>query len=650
MPVAKGFERYLAMQPQQPTGQQPQQQSQAPQDNGNFWSHLIPTAGGIGGAAGGAALGASLGSIVPGIGTVIGGLAGGVLGGAFGGGAGKVAENSVEGNKNLLQGVGQEALLSGAFSAPPLRLLRGLGSVGKVAIGGGKAIGSELAGQTAKQAFEKGFTSPGVLSKAGATLRGEARGVGIGDKVAGQGQLLPSEQAVMNKFLENNVKVKGLTAAKQLSSLEKYIADRNTQLTKAIDQSNRALTTTEKNAIAKNLGNTFKNDIYAATPRQQALLSDLATRIGQTKDIKSLDALRKGLDQQINFARNPNSAEPGMEQIFRMARKELTDAVSGRVVASKSLKSDLSNALKAQDLLLNKASGSGGFARASTSGNGMIPIPLRVTQSLQTLAGKGLGKLGGKEGMGFGIGATSARLGAGNALGAAANTIGSSPTLDQALMQQSGQPQDNSLFSQQISQSGQSPQSLFDQQISGQSGQTGQQQATQDPYPQANLLQDIQRDPKNADKYVAYYKSVQTALGGGSTAPKLNASQIQQANNANSALTDIRSIASMLQSDPNVILKDAVPGGSIARGITGTTDYQAAKQNVVDVLTRLRSGAAISANEEKLYKSLLPSLGDSPQSANNKLQRLQSLLLSFANPQAAQPDLTNALIQQQGGQ
>jgi len=624
-----GFSRGLIEAPQQ------QSQQTRQQDKGNFFTSLLPTAGGIGGAVGGAALGASLGSVIPGLGTVIGGLTGGVLGGAFGGGAGKVGENVIEGNKNLAQGVGEEALMSGIFSAPPLRLARGLGTVGKVVLGGSKAVGSEVAGQTAKQAFEKAFTSPGVLAGAGATLRGEARGVGIGEKLSGS-RLGPAQEESLNKFLENNVNVKGFTAAKQLTSLEKYIADRSTQLSTAIDKSNRVLTSAEKNAIAKKLGTQFQSDIYAATPRQKAILSDLATRIGQTKDIKGLDTLRKGIDEQINFARNPNSAEPGLEQIFRLARKELTDAVSGRVVASKSLKSDLSNALGAQDLLLNKAAGGGGFARAGGNGIATIPIPMRATQAAQTGIGKALG-LAGKEGGGFGIGATSARLGVGNALNAAGDSMGQ-PSLDQALMQQSP---DNSLFGQQSSQE---PQSLFDQQLSG---STGQEQAQQDPYPKANLLQDIQRDPANADKYLAYYKNMQDIFA--PATDKLNATQIQQANNSTSALSDISTVIQAVQNDPSVLLKDAIPGGSIARGLTGTTDYDAAKQNIVDVIARLRSGAAITQDEANRYMGLLPKLGDSQQSAVNKMGRLQSLLTAFANPQSAQPDLTSALLQQQGG-
>ncbi len=164
------------------------------------------------------------------------------------------------------------------------------------------------------------------------------------------------------------------------------------------------------------------------------------------------------------------------------------------------------------------------------------------------------------------------------------------------------------------------------------------------PYGEENLMYDIQRDPANADQYLAYYKQFQDIFAP-QQQQKLNASQLQQANNANSALGDLSTVFNSVQNDPNVAFKDAIPGGSIARGLTGTTDYEAAKQNIVDVISRLRSGAAITADEAQRYMGLLPAVGDSQSSAVNKLQRLQSLLSSFANPQAASTSLQDVLTQ-----
>jgi hypothetical protein len=175
------------------------------------------------------------------------------------------------------------------------------------------------------------------------------------------------------------------------------------------------------------------------------------------------------------------------------------------------------------------------------------------------------------------------------------------------------------------------------------------------PYTQQNLMADIQRDPKNAEKYLSYYSSMQKAFASPTSKP-LNATQLQQANNANSGLGDLQTIAQEIQQDPSVLIKDAIPGGGLARRLTGTNNYEAAKQNVVDVISRLRSGAAITQDEANRYMGLLPGATDTAESAVQKLQRLSDLLSSFANPQAAQPDasgnssdLLSALMSSQGG-
>lgn len=134
----------------------------------------------------------------------------------------------------------------------------------------------------------------------------------------------------------------------------------------------------------------------------------------------------------------------------------------------------------------------------------------------------------------------------------------------------------------------------------------------------------------------------------GTTQPKLSATQQQQAQNAISGLQDIQGIQQQIQSDPSIILRDSLPGGSLARRATGTGDYDAAIQNVKDVIARLRSGAALNAQEEQQYLAMLPTGFDSQEVALSKLNRLASLLGQFANPQPTQAQATN-LIAALGG-
>jgi len=621
--------------------QRQQQTKQPPQETNNGLASLIPTGGGIGGALGGAALGASIGSVVPGIGTVIGGLAGGVLGGALGSGGGKVAENAIE-NKDLLNGVGQEALMGGLFSAPPLRILKGAGAAAKVIAGAGKATAEGVAKDTAGQAFAGALTAPGALTTAGNTLRGEARGVGIGEQLNGA-RIGPAKAAQLNQFLEKTVKVKGLSSDTQLQSIESFITKRNTELSKAIGDSNKALDQAGKDAIIKNLSTKFGADVIAPTPRQQAIIKDIADRISQSKDVKSLDTLRKNIDKNINFARNSASPEPGTEQILRLARREVTDAVASRVGAAKTLKSDLSNAFDAQELMLKKAGITGGFARTNGSSIATVPIPGRVVQGAQTLAGRGLGVIGNPSVQ------TGARIAAGNAL------------TPQAGPQVQAQPGQENQYLGSPGFGTNQPARTDPSQYLGSGPQQQPQADQQSPYSQDNLLYDVQRDPKNADKYISYFQSLQKALAPAKPQASFTRPSAQLYSQATTGLASIDQLEGILSQDPSIVNKNATPGqdlpivGGLVSGAAGTSQYRAAANNILNSIARINTGAAMPASEEAFYsRTYLPQPGDPPAAQAQKIAALRQFFMPIANYQqysnGQDPSLQDALLQSQGAQ
>lgn len=123
--------------PQQPTPQAPTQQPQ--QGNGGNWlTHLLPTAGSLGGGAGGAAIGTAL---LPGIGTI----AGSILGAALGGGGAKAVENSAEG-KNIGNGVESSAVEGGIGQA--------VGGIAGKVLGKGAELLAGRAGNITKAAAD----------------------------------------------------------------------------------------------------------------------------------------------------------------------------------------------------------------------------------------------------------------------------------------------------------------------------------------------------------------------------------------------------------------------------------------------------------------------------------------------------------------
>ncbi len=623
--------------------QQRQQQTKQPaQETNNGFASLIPTGGGIAGSLGGAAAGAGIGTLIlPGVGTALGGLIGGIAGGAGGSALGKVGENAIE-NKDLGQGVGQEALMGGLFSAPPLRILKGAGAAAKVAAGLGKDVAGGVAKDTAAQAFSSALTAPGALTTAGATLRGEARGVGIGEQLNGI-RIGPAKAAQLNQFLEKTVKVKGLSSDSQLQSIESFINKRNGELSQAIGDSNKALDQAGKDAIIQNLSTKFGADVIAPTPRQQAIVKDIADRISQSKDVKSLDALRKNIDKNINFARNSASPEPGTEQVLRLARREVTDAVASRVGAAKALKSDLSNAFDAQELMLKKAGITGGFARTNGSSIATVPIPGRIVQGAQTLAGRGLGVIGDPRVQ------TGARIAAGDAL--TSQPQAAQPAADSQYLgaSQPGQPDQSQYLGSDLYQP------------PDQSQASQQDQGQQTPYSQQNLLYDLQRDPKNSAKYISYYQDLQKALTPQNSQASFSKPSAQLYSQATTGLQSINQLEQMLQQDPSLANKNATPGqdlpvvGGLVSSAAGTSSYRAAANNILNSIARINTGAAMPASEAAFYaRTYLPQPGDPPEAQAQKIAALRQFFMPIANykqySNGQDTSLQDALLQAQGGQ
>jgi hypothetical protein len=173
----------------------------------------------------------------------------------------------------------------------------------------------------------------------------------------------------------------------------------------------------------------------------------------------------------------------------------------------------------------------------------------------------------------------------------------------------------------------------------------------EDPYPRENLMYDIQRDPENASDYIKYYKQMQEIFGPAAQ-PKMNAAQQQRALTSESGLRSLDVLDDIAANDPGAFARSALPNpfGLTAR-LTGTTDIRAATDNVVDVIARLRSGAAITDDEARRFSRQLPQAGDTPQAAMRKLQNVRAELESFANPGYAGGDYSlEDILMQRGSQ
>ena len=77
----------------------------------------------------------------------------------------------------------------------------------------------------------------------------------------------------------------------------------------------------------------------------------------------------------------------------------------------------------------------------------------------------------------------------------------------------------------------------------------------------------------------------------------------------------------MIQADPSVLVKGAIPGR------LGARSFHALRSEVTDVITRLRTGAALNENEEVFYSGQVPGALDlsEPEAIETKLTVLEEL-------------------------
>ncbi len=127
-------------------------------------------------------------------------------------------------------------------------------------------------------------------------------------------------------------------------------------------------------------------------------------------------------------------------------------------------------------------------------------------------------------------------------------------------------------------------------------------------------------DPASANALTSLY-GIQTM------AP--NATSQTNSFNAQSGLQNLQTLENMIKGNPGIVGKSQIP--LLGRlGDAGT--YNTAANEVSDVITRLRTGAALNADEEAFYRGQLPSVTDSPETIQYKINLFRNLFSKFANP------------------
>lgn len=159
---------------------------------------------------------------------------------------------------------------------------------------------------------------------------------------------------------------------------------------------------------------------------------------------------------------------------------------------------------------------------------------------------------------------------------------------------------------------------------------------------QALAISDLEKTGGKNLSSIATLASLFGAKGSQSSTPSSSSvvkPTSQQLGEAQSGESSLQSLEGMIQSNPGIVSKTAIPGqnlpviGGLVKRLSGTGDYQAAASNTLDALARARTGAAMSKTEQAFYQKLLPQAGDSSDTVQYKLQQLQSALEPFLSSQ-----------------
>ncbi|HJQ08003.1 MAG TPA: hypothetical protein VJ836_00815 [Candidatus Saccharimonadales bacterium] len=162
------------------------------------------------------------------------------------------------------------------------------------------------------------------------------------------------------------------------------------------------------------------------------------------------------------------------------------------------------------------------------------------------------------------------------------------------------------------------------------------------PFAPENLQNSIQTilanggDLKDASEFIGLAKALQDIKDTSSKKEKpLSAEAAKTVSNARAGLSALDTIEQQLLNDPSVQQKSAISGTFNPSGLTarllGTGTYENARQQAVDLIARIRTGAAVTKEEAKRFEVFLPQPSDTPETIRQKMKILREQFEMVAN-------------------
>lgn len=381
-------------------------------------------------------------------------------------------------------------------------------------------------------------------------------------------------------------------------------------------------------------------DLDLNNPSVKAITDRYSEKFANAKDAKSVNDIVKTLNKTATRAQNKLVDEKGgvltAQEQAALALKRAGDDVLSSVPEIAPLKKNMAQIFEVTPQVAKQ--GEKGLS-SSLVGGLKVKTPVQAGSAVASHLGSAL-QGGADETAVPGAKGFASRILAGKAL--------TSPLPDEAMQQQQDAPVDTP--PQAI---GGQATSLTADDILAQQQDDGTGEDT-DPYSAANVQATVKSiiaqggTQKDVAEFLSNAKSVND-LTATKAAKPLSAEASKTIANANSGLSSLATLTDTINKS-GVPKATLLPGRGLFGGLVGnkvgTSQYDTAAKNISDVITRLRSGAAITDQEAKFYNSQLPQAFDSPETVQEKLGIFQDLFTSVANQTgSAGTDLQSSLTQ-----
>jgi len=610
----------------------PQQTKKAPvKKKKNFWLDQLSTVGGIAGGIGGSL-------VAPIAGTAVGAGAGSALGEAL--------ENLISG-ESVTKNLAKEGALGAVFGAGPIKLAKG-------AIAGGSSLAKTGSLGLAKEAASTAAKTP-LRQGLGESLSGTADNLAVK-----QFRLTPSQIANFKKKFKEDPGT--LIRKYGFSNVDDITAKGIEPLQQQFDEAIGGITGVTKESLKKSIDSRIAKLAGAASTDNKAIGKQLQSeskqllkKYGDVIDANELNTIRKEFDSLVNYTNSvANPAKYGVN-------KRMADALRETLQNS-----DQTGALKGVGRELQKLRQlADNAAKQGELGRGSLPL------GLTNLLGGVVGSSGGMAGAAGGIMAAQAvNSGAGRralmgGVSKAGSKLASTPESINnpmsiakrvggvgALTGLSNQSVSNSEANTSASITSNAPPMNANMgSLSPQGGEMSNPYGISEQSYLEAIITDIQ---ETGGENMGMLKTLYEQFGPQAQGQKpVSAEAAKTITNAQTGLQALNDFESIVANDPSALQKSVIPGRGVAGGLLGralgTQSLDASRQQVIDIIARLRTGAAITASEEARFMQFLPVAADTPDVAAQKIGYLRnqfSDLLNRVNGGTQPSTLEDALMSQ----